>query len=53
MLFRLSVRREVWMSVRMEQNDLMRIRSVMRCLSHIFRQDSDFLLGKTERLDDF
>lgn len=49
---KVSVRRDVWMSVRMEQNDLMRIRAVMRFLSHIFRRDADFLLGKTETLAD-
>jgi len=49
---KVSVRRDVWMSVRMEQNDLMRIRGVIRFLSHIFRQDSDFLLGKAEWLEE-
>lgn len=49
---KVSVQREVWVSVRMEQRDLMRFRAVMRFLTHIFRHDSDFLLGKTERLED-
>ena len=49
---KVSVRREVWASVRVEQAHLMRIRAMMRFLSEIFRHDADFLLGKTDTLDD-
>lgn len=45
-----SVRREVWMSVRTEQADLARIRAVTRFLKHIFQQDADFLMGRTDAL---
>ncbi len=46
-----SVRRDVWMSVRTEQAGLARIKAVTRFLKHIFRQDADFLMGRTQTLD--
>lgn len=47
-----SVRRDVWISVRVEQDYLIRIKSVMKFLSQIFKHDRDFLHGKTEKLVD-
>lgn len=47
-----SVRRDVWISVRVEQDYLIRIKSVMKFLSQIFKHDRDFLHGKTEELVD-
>jgi DNA-binding transcriptional LysR family regulator len=46
----ISVRREVWVSIRTEQSHLARIRAVTHFMKHIFNADSDFLMGKTERL---
>jgi DNA-binding transcriptional LysR family regulator len=45
------VRRDVWMSVRVEQSALARIQGVMKFLSHVFSIDADFLMGRTERLE--
>jgi len=45
-----SVRREVWVSVRTEQSHLSRIKAATQFLKHIFAHDVDFLLGKTSRL---
>lgn len=45
----ISVRREVWVSVRNEQSQLARIKGVTQFLKHIFERDADFLLGKTEK----
>ncbi len=41
-----DVRREVWLSVSVEQSHLRPIRSVTRFLTHIFERDRDFLMGK-------
>jgi DNA-binding transcriptional LysR family regulator len=45
----ISVRREVWMSVRTEQNHLVKIKQVSKFLKRIFESDVDFLLGKTDQ----
>ena len=45
----ISVRRDVWMSVRTEQNHLAKIKLVSKFLKHIFESDVDFLLGKTDQ----
>lgn len=45
----ISVRREVWMSVRTEQNHMVKIKLVSKFLKHIFESDVDFLLGKTNQ----
>ena len=45
----ISVRRDVWMSVRTEQNHLVKIKLVSKFLKHIFESDVDFLLGKTDQ----
>jgi DNA-binding transcriptional LysR family regulator len=47
---RISVYREVWVSVRTEQSHLSRIKSVTQFLKYIFDRDADFLLGKTDNL---
>lgn len=44
------VEREVWVSVRVEQSRLKRIRTVMQFLTEAFRQDRAFLMGETDRL---
>lgn len=46
-----SVQREVWLSVRTEQNHLPRIKAVTKFLTHIFEHDRAFLLGQTAVLD--
>jgi DNA-binding transcriptional LysR family regulator len=46
----ISVRREVWVSIRTEQSHLARIKTVTQFMKHIFNADSDFLMGKTKRL---
>jgi DNA-binding transcriptional LysR family regulator len=46
----ISVRREVWVSIRTEQSHLARIKTVTQFMKHIFNADSDFLMGKPERL---
>jgi DNA-binding transcriptional LysR family regulator len=40
-----SVRRDVWVSVRVEQSSLRRIKCVMQFLTHIFQMDRAFLMG--------
>lgn len=49
---KISVRRDVWISVRMEQEHLSRIKSAIKFLSYVFKHDRDFLHGKTEELTD-
>jgi DNA-binding transcriptional LysR family regulator len=46
----ISVRREIWVSIRTEQSHLAKNKSVMQFMKHIFRRDADFLLGRTETL---
>jgi DNA-binding transcriptional LysR family regulator len=48
----ISVRREIWVSVRTEQNHLARIKAVTQFMKYIVSADTDFLLGKTEQLGD-
>jgi DNA-binding transcriptional LysR family regulator len=48
----ISTSREVWISVRAEQNHLTRIKGVTQFLKHIFDKDQAFLLGKADRLPD-
>jgi len=45
-----SVRREIWVSIRTEQSHLAKNKSVMQFMKHIFRRDADFLLGRTETM---
>jgi DNA-binding transcriptional LysR family regulator len=47
---KVSVQRDVWVSVRTEQSHLSRIKAVTQFLKHIFARDVDFLLGKTTKL---
>ncbi len=47
-----NIKREVWVSVRIEQRDLRRIRTVMQFLTHIFKQDRKFLMGEAEFTDE-
>ncbi len=47
---KVSVQRDVWVSVRTEQSHLSRIKSVTQFLKFIFARDEDFLSGKTEKL---
>jgi DNA-binding transcriptional LysR family regulator len=44
------VEREVWVSVRVEQSHLKRIRAVMQFLTQAFKHDRAFLLGETDQL---
>jgi DNA-binding transcriptional LysR family regulator len=46
----ISVRREIWVSIRTEQSHLAKNKSVMQFMKHIFRRDADFLLGRAETL---
>jgi DNA-binding transcriptional LysR family regulator len=46
----ISVRREIWVSIRTEQSHLAKNKSVMQFMKHIFRRDADFLLGRVETL---
>lgn len=46
------VQREVWVSVRVEQSRLKRIRTVMQFLAQAFKHDRSFLMGETDRLED-
>lgn len=46
----ISVRREIWVSVRTEQSHLARIKTVTQFMKHIINADTDFLMGKIERL---
>lgn len=41
-----SVKRDVWLSVRAEQSHLSRIRAVTKFFSHIFEMDREYLLGQ-------
>jgi DNA-binding transcriptional LysR family regulator len=45
-----STRRDVWISVRVEQSALKRIKCVMQFLTHIFQTDREFLMGKVAEL---
>jgi DNA-binding transcriptional LysR family regulator len=45
-----SIRRDVWVSVRHEQASLSRIKSVLQFLTHIFQKDEAFLMGASEEL---
>ncbi len=45
-----SVQRDVWVSVRVEQATLTRISSVVRFLTHIVDKDRQFLMGATQEL---
>jgi len=45
-----SVRRDVWVSVRVEQSSLRRIKCVMQFLTHIFQLDRAFLMGSVADL---
>ena len=47
---KVTVQRDVWVSVRTEQSHLSRIKAATQFLKHIFARDVDFLLGKTSRL---
>lgn len=47
---KVSVQRDVWVSVRTEQSHLARIKSVTQFLKHIFVRDVDFLSGKVDKL---
>jgi DNA-binding transcriptional LysR family regulator len=47
---KISVHRDVWISVRTEQSHLSRIKSVTQFLKYILARDVDFLSGKTDRL---
>ena len=47
---KVSVRRDVWVSVRTEQSHLSRIKATTQFLKQIFDRDAEFLLGKTSRL---
>ncbi len=47
---KVSVQRDVWVSVRTEQSHLARIKSVTQFLKHIFARDVDFLSGKVDKL---
>jgi DNA-binding transcriptional LysR family regulator len=44
----ITVRREIWVSIRTEQSHLARNKSVIQFLKYIFARDADFLLGRTE-----
>ena len=46
-----SVQRDVWVSVRVEQATLTRINSVVRFLTHIVEKDRPFLMGATQELE--
>ena len=47
---KVSVQRDVWVSVRTEQSHLSRIRSATQFLKHIFARDVDFLSGRVDKL---
>jgi DNA-binding transcriptional LysR family regulator len=46
---RISIRREVWASVRTEQSHLQRIKTILEFLKYIFIRDSDFLAGMPDQ----
>jgi DNA-binding transcriptional LysR family regulator len=48
---KVSVQRDVWVSVRTEQSHLSRIKAATQFLKHIFARDVAFLTGKTDRLE--
>ena len=45
-----SIRREVWASVRTEHGHLARMKTVLEFLKYIFARDADFLDGRTEEI---
>jgi DNA-binding transcriptional LysR family regulator len=45
------VRREIWVSIRTEQSHLARNKSVIQFLKYIFKRDTDFLSGLTDRFE--
>ena len=47
---KVSVQRDVWVSVRTEQSHLSRIKAATQFLKQILARDAEFLLGKTSRL---
>ena len=47
---KVSVQRDVWVSVRTEQSHLSRIKAATQFLKHILMRDVDFLIGKTAKL---
>ncbi len=47
----ISVRREIWVSVRTEQNHLARIKAVIQFMKHVINADTDFLMGKVAQLN--
>ena len=48
---KVSVRREIWVSVRTEQSHLSRIKTVLQFLKKTIADDADFLNGKTDALE--
>jgi DNA-binding transcriptional LysR family regulator len=48
---KVSVQRNVWVSVRTEQSHLSRIKSATQFLKYIFARDVAFLSGKVDKLD--
>jgi DNA-binding transcriptional LysR family regulator len=44
----ITVRREIWVSIRTEQSHLARHKSVIQFLKYIFSRDADFLSGLTD-----
>jgi DNA-binding transcriptional LysR family regulator len=47
-----SIRRQVWASIRTEHGHLVRINTVLDFLKYIFARDSDFLDGKSGNISD-
>jgi DNA-binding transcriptional LysR family regulator len=47
---KVSVQRDVWVSVRTEQSHLSRIKAATQFLKQIFASDTEFLLGRTSKL---
>jgi DNA-binding transcriptional LysR family regulator len=47
---KISIRRDVWASVRTEHGQLTRIKSVMEFLKYVFARDTDFLSGKKQEI---
>lgn len=48
---KVSVQRDVWVSVRTEQSHLSRIKAATQFLKYIFVRDAAFLAGKTDKLE--
>jgi DNA-binding transcriptional LysR family regulator len=48
-----SVRREIWVSVRTEQNHLSRIKAVLQFLKSVIVSDANFLIGKANALEEY